>query len=604
MATNNGIGTLIQRNQNLLNSIYKFKANSKLHHYITRKGGGHKTLFTLAEILTILRETIRGEGQYDETNPSIIVCSQDLESALDMKALHVTEIRNLVLKHLINWSNKDCQTPARDIKEERTTSPKQNLIPTQRLIHTANMTTTIKVNKHAEVTCKPKFLSVLQSLTNYVDKNKTTFTFEETTTLLSIYILKNKDKFFDKRNIKLAMVKGDPLGEAFGVNTFHRCQVNNLLRGQLIPLNPDLPTHEFSVTANTSPGVDVTIRSMPPQTIPIKNESTDQPTGTTPSTNSIINQTQNLSLNPSSSLKRLNSHQLSPNENIIPKFIKLEDPMVENIIPKFIKLEDPIIISAIPPCHEQTETNYINQAQNRNSNEVKIEDEDKNESMDNESKFDSDETEYEITEYEPDTYTQTERPPQAGGRSNCNAFTNLTDTDSDVNTSFKNMRKEAEEIESKKVKQESIYWGDISEDEPSLKNEHSNLLRATIWNCTGCKKPILLKPYFRYCNPCWTARKEWIGSHKRKRKRKDRKIIIPNLDSENKTKGPENPGKLIAPSHLCLLCCTRVKNATLVHGKIGHQVSCYPCAKRLWMTRSDCPVCRRKIEKIIKVIPA
>ena len=30
---------------------------------------------------------------YDEKNPAIILCSGDLEEALNMKALHVTEIR-------------------------------------------------------------------------------------------------------------------------------------------------------------------------------------------------------------------------------------------------------------------------------------------------------------------------------------------------------------------------------------------------------------------------------------------------------------------------------------------------------------------------------
>ena len=57
-------------------------------------------------------------------------------------------------------------------------------------------------------------------------------------------------------------------------------------------------------------------------------------------------------------------------------------------------------------------------------------------------------------------------------------------------------------------------------------------------------------------------------------------------------------------SHLCLLCCHRTKNASLVHGRIGHQVCCYPCAKKLWRKRADCPVCRRKVERVIKIIPA
>ena len=102
----------IEQHRSLLNSIFKFKPASLLHSFITIKTGVSKSLFTLAEvnfelynifyldvtmsfiyILTILKDTIRDEGLYDEKNPSIILCSRDLEEALNMKALHVTEIR-------------------------------------------------------------------------------------------------------------------------------------------------------------------------------------------------------------------------------------------------------------------------------------------------------------------------------------------------------------------------------------------------------------------------------------------------------------------------------------------------------------------------------
>ena len=43
--------------------------------------------------MTILKDAIRSEGLYDEKNPSIIMCSPDLEESLGMKALHVTQIR-------------------------------------------------------------------------------------------------------------------------------------------------------------------------------------------------------------------------------------------------------------------------------------------------------------------------------------------------------------------------------------------------------------------------------------------------------------------------------------------------------------------------------
>ena len=71
----------------------------------------------------------------------------------------------------------------------------------------------------------------------------------------------NKKKFFDTRNIKLAMVQDDPLGEAFGVNAFHRCQVNNLLRGQLTPLSESPDT--AVVTSSSTPGCDVSISEKP-----------------------------------------------------------------------------------------------------------------------------------------------------------------------------------------------------------------------------------------------------------------------------------------------------------------------------------------------------
>ena len=42
---------------------------------------------------------------------------------------------------------------------------------------------------------------------------------------MSKYIMMKKEKFFDLRNIRVALVEEDPLGEAFGVKAFARSQV-------------------------------------------------------------------------------------------------------------------------------------------------------------------------------------------------------------------------------------------------------------------------------------------------------------------------------------------------------------------------------------------
>ena len=234
----------VQLNTNLLNTIFQFNPRSRLKRFLVRRTGSEKTYYSLAEILTSLKNIIRKEEMFDQANPSIIICSTDLERALDMKALHVTEIRDLVLSQI-------------------TKAPDQTLgessIRQIGIIRTANISTTTYTNKYAKFTLKPKFLKVLQ-LVPGTNPKQTVFSYEEITNLLSKYIISRKNEIFDPRNIRLALVADDPIGEAFGVKGFHRCQVNNLLRSQLIPVNPDCPPDLAIITQNSgSPEFNVSV---------------------------------------------------------------------------------------------------------------------------------------------------------------------------------------------------------------------------------------------------------------------------------------------------------------------------------------------------------
>ncbi|XP_030843724.1 uncharacterized protein LOC100893740 isoform X2 [Strongylocentrotus purpuratus] len=51
---------------------------------------------------------------------------------------------------------------------------------------------------------------------------------------------------------------------------------------------------------------------------------------------------------------------------------------------------------------------------------------------------------------------------------------------------------------------------------------------------------------------------------------------------------------------LCRFCCVRPKTACIIHGRTGHQVCCYKCAKKLRRRGKPCPVCRRPIQHIVK----
>ena len=130
-----------------------------------------------------------------------------------------------------------------------------------------------------------------------------------------------------------------------------------------------------------------------------------------------------------------------------------------------------------------------------------------------------------------------------------------------------------------------------------------------ISKCNNCLTPT--HRYMRYCSPCWKVRKNWIPEQPRKRSTKSVHTSLVTADPETTSTQISEIGsqtikqELMETSpDLCTFCQKRPKNATFIHGNLGHQVCCYPCAKRCWKEKATCPVCKRKVEKIIKIIQA
>ena len=51
---------------------------------------------------------------------------------------------------------------------------------------------------------------------------------------------------------------------------------------------------------------------------------------------------------------------------------------------------------------------------------------------------------------------------------------------------------------------------------------------------------------------------------------------------------------------LCVVCVTRPRNASIIHGDTGHQVCCLEYASKLKTEKKRCPVCRKKIKLVVK----
>jgi len=186
-------------------ALIEFKKDSKLKDFLFLKSGNKEDSFTFKQILKTLKDVVLTEELFDLRNPSVILCSSELEEALDRKALHVTEVRDLVISQVEN---------SEEINYPEIIHKKSLVSPVKRFLG----------NLDTKFGLQPDFLQVVKSVEG-ADQTKSTFSVTEVLKLLSKYIISKRTTIVDPRNLKLALVENDPLGKAFKVAAFHRCQV-------------------------------------------------------------------------------------------------------------------------------------------------------------------------------------------------------------------------------------------------------------------------------------------------------------------------------------------------------------------------------------------
>jgi len=208
----------------------------------------------------------------------------------------------------------------------------------------------------------------------------------------------------------------------------------------------------------------------------------------------------------------------------------------------------------------------------------------------------------EFEEYDVDSTEEQEvRPPQAGGGKGMS-----TDENSDPECLQTPVQIEDSDGE-------SAHWADNEDtmmiELKSGKHEPTTFFKSfphiSSQKCLGCK--LGKTPDSRYCKTCWQKRKDWLPNPPKKAKRFSRRKRNEQRDKRLGAKASncfiETENTIAtSDSSLCIFCYAEPRNATIIHGKLGHQLSCYPCAKKLWKEHARCPVCRRKIEKIVKLI--
>ena len=199
-------------------TIVSFKAGSELKQYITQKTKITKTFFAFGEIMAILCTIIEEEKQYQERNPQLIICSEELKKIVKCPALHYNELKSEVVNHLAfthEYIDK--------VEDTNSYPPKSNCIKCDSWV------------RKDVYKLKSPFLQLIQGMTGHVNPKRTVFTYEEVSDLMCIYFFHRRDQFFQDQDDKACWIKGDPLESCFDVEGFHWKQLKPLIVAQLIP---------------------------------------------------------------------------------------------------------------------------------------------------------------------------------------------------------------------------------------------------------------------------------------------------------------------------------------------------------------------------------
>ena len=217
----------------MIGRLATWRNNSSLRPIMLNAGFQHN-IFPVREALSFLCQHLYARQMFDTTNPMIIHLSPDLEEELNIRALHVMQMRNMLIRQ-IRFITPEIRIRVGPIRWPQAVRDFQGLVPRG-------------LSRRGLYFLSQEFRAVMNRAPSNI-MNRIIYTFEQACQLLSNYVIYFRNQLFDPRNILVAIIAQDPLYDVFGVNSFHRCQAGGLVRAQLIPI----PSRAVNYIASPTP---------------------------------------------------------------------------------------------------------------------------------------------------------------------------------------------------------------------------------------------------------------------------------------------------------------------------------------------------------------
>ncbi|XP_038636385.1 E3 ubiquitin-protein ligase Mdm2 isoform X4 [Scyliorhinus canicula] len=211
---------------------------------------------------------------------------------------------------------------------------------------------------------------------------------------------------------------------------------------------------------------------------------------------------------------------------------------------------------------------------------------------------------------------------------------------------YSEFSEDSQDRSDKEIYEVAIFEAADSDEGTFIEEIDPEISEADYWKCSKCEE--LNPPLPRHCHRCWSIRQDWLPDKPKLQqsdKEQDDGIDVPDCkkppleskesncsdlfsetshcsesqetecsqpstsgsfnccsqesEKENADKGEKGESNTFGPLEACVICQARPKNGCIVHGRTGHLLACYSCAKKLKKRNKPCPLCREPIQLVV-----
>lgn len=220
-------------------SFYTFEETSPFKIFMVTKYPRFLTIlkFTMDFLFTMFKMIAEKDNLVDPTNPAVIVCSNEMRNALQVSALHYSDMFRILRPHIIlmpylpKYPTPEQTLPIPPETPNRPSTSKIIKPKKYKFSKLDSIDSTSFYESKAHLKICSKLYRILSSLANFPTKEF--YTYEEIEQFVIAYIRLHYKSICTTGNPHLLTLIGHPLCDVFKYNYVHRTQIQKIVNRYL-----------------------------------------------------------------------------------------------------------------------------------------------------------------------------------------------------------------------------------------------------------------------------------------------------------------------------------------------------------------------------------